>query len=476
MQVRCVACGRVFGFDLPVPVELPAHERAAAAGVDCVGRLWEPAHPSMLTRAELPWFAALILAAVVLRILWVVHVNVDPNDGRFDDSVAYHNVAHLLARGEGYVSPYGLGVTARWAPAYTATLAAFYKLFGFHVTVAKVLNIAFAAATIALAYLFARRAFDRRVALLGALILALFPGQIYFSTLVLTETMFAMVFLLVLFLAFVWTVERREALWWQVFVLGLLTGMAGMVRSEGVFLAVVLLALWAITVRPWRTVARYGALLALGVVLALTPWTVRNPVELHAFIPLRSGTGDVIATSLDPDRHGIGIGEGDPLPLPTGLRYQITHPWEVPTTVGRRLQNLYRTDADGIRMIQKGPGGGATVPGYEQPLTPAEERGWRRLADAFYFVAGAAALVGFGLVIVRRNRGGLVVVVAALGWTLLFSYFETFPRYHFPLDPLIAVLAAVFAVFVWDAGSAAYGRSPSPPSNRLRSESGRLAG
>lgn len=376
-------------------------------------------------------------------------MNVDPNDGRFGDSVFYHNVAHALAMGAGYNDPWGRGLTAQWPPAYPAALAVLYKLFGWHLAPAKGLNIAFAAVTIALTYLLARRIFDRRVAFLGAMLLAIFPGQIYFSTLVLAESMFAMVFLLVLLLALAWTVQRPASGWWQVLLIGLLVGLAGMVRAEGVFLAVVLVALWALTVRPWRTVARYGAITALGVVLALTPWTVRNAIQLHEFIPLRANAARTIGSALDPETTGVGIGEPLPGSVGEGLSYQLGHPWEFLSSAGEKLRALYDDDADGIRKIQEPalPGG---APAYQAPLSGEEEARWRRLANGYFFAVGAAALVAAALCLLRRNRASLILVVAGLGWTLLFTFFNAFSRYHFPIVPLIAILAAALAVFVWD--------------------------
>ena len=189
---------------------------------------------TLLHASDLPWLASAVLAAIGLRLLWITYVNVDPNDGRFADAVFFHNTAYLLANGFGYVEPYGRELTAQWPPGYPAVLALFYKLFGWHLALAKALNISFAAVTVVLTYLVARRIFDQRVAYLSAMALAFFPGQIYFSGLVLRANMFAMMFMLVLLAALVWTMARSEARWWQLLAIGMLIGAAGMVRTEGV--------------------------------------------------------------------------------------------------------------------------------------------------------------------------------------------------------------------------------------------------
>ena len=404
---------------------------------------------SSLARGELAWLAAVILIAIGLRILWVAHVNVDPNDGRGDDTVHYHNMAHLLAEGMGYVNWVSRFPTAHWPPAYPAALAVLYKLFGWHLVLAKGLNIAFAAATVGLTYLIARRIFDRRVAHLGALLLAFFPGQIYFSTLVMTETMFGLIFMLVLLLALVWTSQASEARWWQTLLLGFLVGLGGMVRAEGVFLVFVLVALWALTVRPWRRVGQYGVLLALGTALALTPWTVRNAVQLHQFVPLRAYATVVVARALDPEAVAPAIRLEDiRLSTSEGLEYQVTHPWEIPRLVSRRIARLYENDSDAIFWIQNRANA-------EPPLTKEEVGVWRGLADRYFFAAGAAALLAAGLSLLRQHRASLVLIVAGAGWTLLFGFITPDTRFHFPVGLVISVLAAAFLVFIWEGAKRA---------------------
>ena len=405
---------------------------------------------SLLTPGDLPWLAMAVLGAVGLRVLWVVYVNVDPNDGRFDDSIFYHNVARGLAETWQYGDPFGRGLTAQWPPAYPATLAVLYKLFGFHLLLAKGLNIAFAAITVALTYVIARRVFGRWAAYLAAVILAFFPGQIYFSTLVYAETMFGMVFMLVLLLALVWTVQRSEARWWQVLLIGFLIGLAGMVRVEGVFLVFVLVALWAVTVRPWRTVARYAVLVALGTVLALTPWTVRNAVQLHQFVPLRTNMGNAVSRTVDPEFESPRLSETKP--LGESFRSLLTYSWRIVPSISENVKTLYENDADGIRRTQSASGSGL----YQPPLSESEVGFWRGLADRYFFAAGAAALAGATLCVLRRNRASLPIIVAAVGWTLLFGFVTPTTRYHFPVGPLIAIMAAAFIMFAWDGANVAW--------------------
>lgn len=397
------------------------------------------------------WLSFSLVLAVGLRANFVYYVNVDPTDGRLDDSVFYHSIASLLAKGAGYINPW-LGVPdAPWPPAYPAALAALYKIFGEHVLLAKGLNIACAAVTVVLVYILARRIFDSRVAFLGALMLALFPGQIYFSTLVMTETMFAMVFLLILLLAQVWTVEQSHARWWQLAVLGLLVGLAALVRAEGLFLAGVLLLLWACTVRPWRGLLPYSGLLALGLVVALTPWTIRNAIQLDEFVPIRTNAGNTISAILDPGTGPAPAAFTDSQPVSESLKHYKSHPEDFPKLTWEKLRRLYQNDADAVRWIQAVHVPTPALWTFESQISQQEATRWTNLANGYFFTVGAVALAGLAYCLIRRNRASLVLVLAILGWSIIFSVINPEPRYHFPLGPIISILAAAFVIAGWDA-------------------------
>lgn len=407
----------------------------------------------LLGGADLPWLMIALITAVALRLGWVLYVNVDPTDGRLDDSAFYDSAARFLARGAGYVNPWNGLQDASWPPAYPASLAVLYKLFGEHVLLAKLLNLGFAAVTIVLAYVIARHVFDRRTAFLGSMALAFFPGHIYFSTLVMTESMFGMVFLLVLLLALLWTIDSN-ARPWQLLTLGILVGLAALVRAEGLFLAGVLAVFWALTVRPWHRLLPHTGLLAIGIVLALTPWTVRNAIQLGEFVPIRTNTDTALSGVLDPDA-GPGTIFTEPQPASESLRHYAAKPWDFPRLAGQKLRRLYQDDADSIRWIQA-----LHVPlpasyTFESPLNDREATRWTRLANGYFFTVGALALAAAAYCLLARLRASLVVLVAVAGWSFVFSIVNPEPRYHFPLEPLMSILAAALAVAVWDAVSGA---------------------
>src|SRR3989304_8083355 len=128
------------------------------------------------------WALVVAVLAVGLRIAWVLYADVGPTDGRFDDTSWYHFSGHNIALGRGYINPFFGGPTAMWPPGYPAVLAALYFFLGPNVLAAKLLNVALGAATCLAVYEIGARAFNRRTGLGAALILAVLPGRVLFTT------------------------------------------------------------------------------------------------------------------------------------------------------------------------------------------------------------------------------------------------------------------------------------------------------
>jgi 4-amino-4-deoxy-L-arabinose transferase-like glycosyltransferase len=411
----------------------------------------------LLERRDLPWLGLALLVAVAARVAWILYVTVDPNGGPLNDSVFYHNAARLLAEGHGYVMPLSWidatvvvnqtgEPTAAWPPGYPALLAVVYKAFGWNVLPAKLLNVGFAAATVVLVYIVAKRLFDSRVAAAGALALAVFPGQVYFATLLMTETLFAMLFMLTFSLVLIWTLER-EARGWQVALVGAIVGYSALVRAEGLLLTAIIVPLWLAVVRPWGRLRQHVLLLVAGIALVLLPWTVRNAVELHRFVLIRDNANWALSAGLDPGfseerlQNIKYVFEPPQPPLGEVLSHWATHPWELGPFAYEKLRILYKNDADGIYLVQ-------TLRAY---LSERGADAWSLLANVYFFTLGALALAGAALSLLSGRKGAIALVWFGVGWSLIFVAFIPTVRYHFPVGPPIAILGSLTIVVIWDA-------------------------
>jgi 4-amino-4-deoxy-L-arabinose transferase-like glycosyltransferase len=399
-------------------------------------------------RGHLIALALVVLLAIGLRVAWVVYVNVDPEDGRFDDSLFYHGFARSMANGDGYVDPLGGQPSANWPPAYSALLAVFYLPFGSDVTVAKVVNIALAAAAVLLTYGLASRLFDRRVGLMGALAIALLPSHLYFSTMTMAENLFVPLLLLVVLLLAIWGLDRQPTAL-QSIGLGTAIALAALTRTEGIWLLLPALVLWCIASRGWLLRARNCALIIVTVVVVLTPWTVRNAIEFHEFIPLRQASQSTFAIGLNPDYDYYGVAilfhPLDPRAIPPDQYPTLSEdmeawrdePWTPFDLARRKLVNLFDNDHDVLDWINNSPS--------HPYLSSSEYKLWRSVANAAYYALGAVAVIGLGLALLARDRRAMLLGSVPLTWILGFWLLVPESRYHLALLPIAAVCAAALA-------------------------------
>jgi 4-amino-4-deoxy-L-arabinose transferase-like glycosyltransferase len=115
----------------------------------------------------------------------------------------------------------------------------------------KALNVFLGAATVLAVYLLGARLFDRRAGLLAAALLALFPGQVFFSTLIMTEVFFAALLTTVVLLVIAWTLADERPAAYKLLLLGLLLGYGAITRGEGGMLVLVVMLIWWLTRSAW---------------------------------------------------------------------------------------------------------------------------------------------------------------------------------------------------------------------------------
>ena len=236
------------------------------------------------------------LVAMSLRIAYLIHqAGLIPSEALatvpFQNEVG--NVAAALADGRGFCCLFrqATGPTAWLAPVYPLLLAVLFKLFGtftlasFYAAVS--LNCAFSSlASIPVCY--SGQRIGKPVAgALAAWIWAVFPSGIVMPFEWIWDTSLSAL----LGAALLWaTLRIRDSISWrEASLYGLLWGVSLLTNPA---LGSLLPFLWAwILYRhvASKTLRASRLLLAAGVmILVCTPWTLRNYVQFHRFIPLRS--------------------------------------------------------------------------------------------------------------------------------------------------------------------------------------------
>ena len=216
-------------------------------------------------------------------------------------------IARSIAAGHGFGNPMFVetGPTAWMTPVYPCLLAGVFKLFGIYSrTSAFVIlgfNSLFSALVCIPVFIIARRGFGRNVAVAACWTWALWPYSIYIASAFVWETCLSVLLLAILFL---WTLKLKgQPGGWAWLGFGMLWGFSVLTNASLLSLFP-FLAGWALY-PLWRNRQRWrkaAALAALGLVIALLPWAVRNYRTFHRLIPLRDNfwLGFGLATTAAP--------------------------------------------------------------------------------------------------------------------------------------------------------------------------------
>ena len=231
-----------------------------------------------------PVFALVLFAlAFVPRLLVALRFDAEPVwDGHY-----YDFGARRIAAGDGYSDSLPVDGVAAWHPwchypvGYSGFLAAFYRLFGATTHTAAVVNAVVGALLAVVTFLLAAGLMSTWRARIAGLLVALHPGLVLYSALVMSEPLAALLTLL----AFVSASRSREPV--RGAALGaVILGVSALVRPQALlcapFLAWRLLPGFLppqLPARALRVAARGLAVLAvLGclVLAPVLPWTARN--------------------------------------------------------------------------------------------------------------------------------------------------------------------------------------------------------
>jgi hypothetical protein len=424
------------------------------------GRRVLPPGPPLDRRARW-WLVAIVGVGAILRIGWAFQAEAPV---ALRDPLLYLVLSDHFASGDGYGYGPGpdQGATAYYPPGYPVLLGAVVwavrllpgdvSTFG----VAVGLNVVLSVATIGLVFVLARRLAGPTVGLVAAGIWALWPNLIFHSGIVLTETLFLFLFVLLLIVAVGDPQAARAPGARRLVAIGVLFALCVLVRPVTLVAAPAFLVLW------WgpavRTVLWRAAVALAATVVVMLPWAIRSTVVMDAPVVLSLNLGDNLCIGHNPGASG-GFGDlaaycytGEGLRRPEyetrrqseNISRALRYIRDEPATTLRRTVSKGRitleSDADGLDVAEDFG---------ERPIVSEGTRSALELAaNTFYAAVAVAALVG-AVLLVRRSdpaRRGLFLVV--VGVAQLVSPLATFgdPRFKMPMYPTMAVAAAVALV------------------------------
>jgi 4-amino-4-deoxy-L-arabinose transferase-like glycosyltransferase len=190
------------------------------------------------------------------------------------DEQHYHTLALNLLDGHGFAWEPG-NLTSIRPPLYPAFIASIWLLTGTeNLHVIRIAQILIALANVYLLYRLGLLLFDRRVALLAAAVLALYPSLLAFNTFILTEVLFT--FLVTLMVLGVAIVLKTGSAWFA-WGTGIVLGLAALTRSV-LWPFPLVLCPFVFFVTPGSRQRRFwsAGLLLIGYALVVAPWATRN--------------------------------------------------------------------------------------------------------------------------------------------------------------------------------------------------------
>ncbi len=413
-------------------------------------------------RRHLPALGLILLTALAVRLAWIAFIHPDPTDGRFDDTVWYRVSAHFFANGDGYVNPFTGTSTAGWPPGYPVFLGHVFQYFGEGLAQTYITNAVLAAATIPIIYCIGLILFDRPTALIGAAAMAVWPGQVYFTSLTLSEPLFTFLFSLALLLMLLAT-RVSSGRGGIVLAFGVVTALATLTRGQALVLLPLALVVWVLAGYRWRPAIAWVMLAAFVVAVMMAPWVARNQHKLGSPVLVATNFGVNVwignhdtATGRrgipepeapQPSRANISQPEfevkADNLALRTGLTYMRHHPAREFTLALSKVRAMYESDATALDWNS----------GYHDDFYASQTTvDWlRAAANGFWFAA--IALAGIGLLASRMRLNDVVAVLPALVllWTATHLLFFGDPRFHYPIVFAIALLGARGLVVLFEA-------------------------
>lgn len=401
-------------------------------------------------------FAIALVVAFGLRLAWAVFAT-GPISSELSDPAQYLSYAERFSTLD---TPELYGrATAFLPPGYPLFLAplSFLARNSGWISVnfaASLANVALGTATVVFTALLADRWISPAARNPAAWIMALAAGHVYYTSVVLSETLFAALTTGLLLAATVLVWQGREARIRWLVLFGAVVGFSLLVRTPGALLLVAPALVLRATTGSWRGVLRPTGWVLLGSLVLVAPWTIRNAVEVGVAVPISTNNAAFLCTG----HNDLATGRFDA--TPEGLEYcfggsaydqeDADEARWYRSTSSRAISWALRHPVDEVRLTLWKTYD--TMADDREALSDAEDFGNRSLFDervrGIYVTLANAwhwAVLSFGLaglVWLRACRRALPLWVTALLSLVAVWGGLALTRYHHSIMPLLVVFAA----------------------------------
>jgi 4-amino-4-deoxy-L-arabinose transferase-like glycosyltransferase len=381
------------------------------------------------------------------------------------------HIAYSIAGGKGFSSPFqrDTGPTAWLAPVYPYLLAGIFKVFGVYTLrsffTALLLNILYSAGTCVPIFYAGKRIAGLGVASAAAWLWALFPNAVIIPFEWIWDTSLSALLVATLLWATLELAESRRVRDWCLY--GLLWGFALLTNPAVAPLLPVLLTWAACRNRNRDGASAWLARPALAAAMALlccVPWTIRNYVQFHKFIPLRSnfafelyiGNNEnydeqhrfrpgAITQDREISRY-LHLGETAFMEEEKrkAMAFIAAHPRIELWLISQRFVDFWLGTASPLAAFRQA------------------DSLWLYSILAFNDLAPLCAFLGILVLLATKNSYTLPVVAFPLVFPLPYYLTHTSLRYRHPIDPLVLLLAAIGVRGLWQWFARKSSKAPAP--------------
>lgn len=411
------------------------------------------ARPKRL-RASLPTLVSGLASAATVAASLLVGKIENFREG-FPDEIIYRRLVRNLIEGGFYGYQPGRLVAYR-PPGYTFFNAGIRLLNDSQVAV-RISQALLAGATVWLAAWIARRLFGDVAGAVTAILLLVGGTLIVYSSFELSETL-ATATLVAAVAASIAALDRRSL--GVAAIAGILFALSALTRPQAL-LMIAPFAVWlalAAGPGPWKKRLMVGGGLLLAAILLIAPWTIRNAVRVHAFVPISTYGGEAFFLANNPKADGNFRRTNQVAPeeyarisaLPQG---EQEREWTklalqfIRENPGTALRNWLRDGYFFVTKVDTLIGDNYRIRGRWRPPF---------LDDRLLWIAAIPGLVAAA---VRPGRMRALIPGLLIGYFIaVFMIFLPLPRFRHGVVPFLAVYsgASVALLTSWIAR----GRSP----------------
>ncbi len=411
-------------------------------------------HPPPTTAFETPksgaaprLLIAIVAVALLMRVGWGTLRLLRGGDAallEFPDEQQYWLMAQSLWLGDGLVDE--LGFRATRMPLYPGLLSIFTS-FSQGVYIATALHWVLGAAAAGLAACLANAMFGARTAIAAGLLVAFDPFLVFFSSLLLTETLFIM-----LSLALWWSVwpmfgdEAARTSWRRRLLAGTLAGACVYARESGLGLVGALLIVLLLRHRFARDTLVSCACIAVTVGVMLLPWAMRNAQTIGQLSFLTQRGGISLYDGVGPQATGRSdLGNIKQMPEVRGLNEVEWNRYFVRESIGAMRRDPIRiVKLAGVKLARMWN----PVPNVDTYQSTAV----RTIAALWTIPTFALAAVGVVICFASRGAGfraaAIMLVVPGVYSSVVHCFFVGSVRYRLGAIPMLHILAAAAIVAI----------------------------